>query len=96
MTPTPRQQQPCSGYVLVRLLRPVRLISLRLQSALFWHESKEAAMRQRKAQRHKLAVDSTTFAPMCSGRDRACRGGRLQMAPQIGHTRGGAGPRDSQ
>ena len=39
-------------------------------------------MRQRKTQRHKLALDSTTFAPMCSGRDRAYRGGWLQVAPQ--------------
>ena len=53
-------------------------------------------MRQRKTQRHKLALDSTTFAPMCSGRDRAYRGGWLQMAPQIGRTRGGAGASDSQ
>lgn len=45
-------------------------------------------MRQRKAQRHKLAVDSTTFAPMCSDRDRAYRGGWLQTEPQIGRTRG--------
>lgn len=52
MTTTPRQLQPCSGYVLVRLLRPVRLISLRLQSTLAWHETHEAAMRQLKAQRH--------------------------------------------
>jgi hypothetical protein len=52
-------------------------------------------MRQRKAQRHKLAVDSTTFAPMCSGRDRAYRGGWLQTEPQIGRTRGGAGASDS-
>ena len=41
-------------------------------------------MRQRKAQRHQLAVDSTTFAPMCSGRDRAYRGGWVQTEPQIG------------
>ena len=52
-------------------------------------------MRQRKAQRHQLAVDSTTFAPMCSGRDRAYRGGWLQTEPQIGRTRGGAGASDS-
>ena len=60
MTTTPRQLQPCSGYVLVRLLRPVWVISLRLQSTLSWHETREAAMRQQKAQRHKMAVDSTT------------------------------------
>jgi hypothetical protein len=53
-------------------------------------------MRQRKTQRHKLALDSTTFAPMCSGRDRAYRSGWLQTAPQIGRTRGGAGASDSQ
>jgi len=52
MTTTPRQLQPCSGYALVRLLRPERLISLRLQSTLSWHETQEAAMRQQKAQRH--------------------------------------------
>jgi hypothetical protein len=52
MTTTPRQLQPCSGYVLVRLLRSVRPISLRLQSTLSWHETHEAAMRQQKAQRH--------------------------------------------
>jgi hypothetical protein len=51
-------------------------------------------MRQRKAKGHKLAVDSATFAPMCSGRDRAYRGGWLQTEPQIGRTRGGAGASD--
>ena len=51
-------------------------------------------MRQRKAQRHKLVVDSTAFAPMCSGRDRVCRGGWAQTKPQIARTRGGAGSSD--